>query len=51
MAPPEPAIRTRSLTRILPLAVPVTLVDRVDLDIERGSFCAITGLVPMLVLM
>ena len=45
MAPPEtaPAFRATGLRRVLPLAVPVTLVDGIDLEIERGAFCAITG--------
>jgi len=43
VAPPEPAIRAVGLRRVLDLAVPVTLVDGIDLEIAQGSFCAITG--------
>jgi len=38
-----PLIEARDVTRILPGAVPVTLVADVDLAIGRGEFVAITG--------
>ena len=36
-------IETRNLTRILPLEVPVTLVEDVSLSIDAGQFVSITG--------
>jgi len=36
-------IETRGLTRVLPAAVPVTLVEGITLAIEAGEFVAITG--------
>jgi lipoprotein-releasing system ATP-binding protein len=36
-------IETRGLTRVLPAAVPVTLVEDVTLAIGAGEFVAITG--------
>ena len=36
-------LRTESLTRVLPGAVPVTLVEDIDLEIEAGEFVAIMG--------
>jgi len=38
-----PLIEVRDATRILPLAVPVTLVADIDLSIDPGEFIAITG--------
>lgn len=38
-----PLVEARGLTRILPLTVPVTLVEDVDLSIGRGELIAITG--------
>lgn len=38
-----PLIVTRNLTRILPLEVPVTLVNDISLSIEAGQFVSITG--------
>ncbi|HSF96086.1 MAG TPA: ABC transporter ATP-binding protein [Thermohalobaculum sp.] len=38
-----PLIEARGVTRILPLTVPVTLVEDVDLSIGRGELVAITG--------
>ena len=38
-----PLIEARGVTRILPLTVPVTLVEDVDLSINRGELVAITG--------
>lgn len=43
MSSPLPVLETRSVTRILPGTVPVTLVDGIDLTIQRGEFIAITG--------
>ncbi len=39
----RPLIETRNLTRILPLEVPVTLVDDISLSIAAGQFVSITG--------
>jgi lipoprotein-releasing system ATP-binding protein len=36
-------VRTEGLTRVLPGDVPVTLVEGIDLEIERGEFAAIMG--------
>ncbi len=36
-------IETQGLTRVLPAAVPVTLVRNVNLTIEAGEFVAVTG--------
>ncbi len=36
-------LRTEGLTRVLPGDVPVTLVEDIDLEIERGEFVAIMG--------
>ena len=38
-----PLIEAEGLTRILPAAVPVTLVDGVDLAVRAGEFVALTG--------
>lgn len=38
-----PVVEAQKLTRILPGAVPVTLVAGIDLKVERGEFVAITG--------
>lgn len=38
-----PIIETHNLTRILPLEVPVTLVEDITLHIDRGEFVSITG--------
>ena len=38
-----PIIEARGVTRVLPLTVPVTLVEDVDLSINRGELVAITG--------
>ncbi len=43
MSQGAPVLETRSVTRILPGLVPVTLVDGIDLTIRRGEFIAITG--------
>jgi len=42
-AKPASLIETRNLTRILPLEIPVTLVNNVTLSIEAAQFVAITG--------
>ncbi len=39
----SPLIETRGLTRVLPAAVPVTLVEDIGLAIGAGEFVAITG--------
>jgi len=39
----QPLIEARGVTRILPGAVPVTLVQDIDLSIASGEFLAITG--------
>lgn len=39
----RPLIVSRNLTRILPLEVPVTLVNDISLSIEAGQFVSITG--------
>ena len=39
----RPALRAQGLTRVLPGVVPVTLVEGIDLQIERGEFVAIMG--------
>jgi len=39
----SPLIETRGLTRVLPAAVPVTLVQDITLAIGAGEFVAITG--------
>lgn len=39
----SPLIETRNLTRILPLEVPVTLVNSITLSVEAGQFVSITG--------
>ncbi|MCP4560316.1 MAG: ABC transporter ATP-binding protein [Bosea sp.] len=39
----SPLIETRGLTRVLPAAVPVTLVEDITLAIGAGEFVAITG--------
>ncbi len=36
-------LRTEALTRVLPAAVPVTLVEDIDLEIGEGEFVAIMG--------
>jgi lipoprotein-releasing system ATP-binding protein len=38
-----PVVRTAGLTRVLPGEVPVTLVEGIDLEIEKGEFAAIMG--------
>ena len=38
-----PLIETRNVTRILPLEVPVTLVQNIDLKIGQGEFISVTG--------
>jgi len=40
---PAPLVEARHLTRILPLKVPVTLVEDVNLAFGAGEFAAITG--------
>ena len=39
----KPVLRTEGLTRILPGEVPVTLVQDITLDIQRGEFVAVMG--------
>lgn len=39
----KPVIEAKSLTRILPLEIPVTLVNGVSLSILQGEFVSITG--------
>lgn len=39
----EPLLQTRSLTRILPAIVPVTLVEDIDFSVGTSEFVAITG--------
>ncbi len=39
----NPLIETRSVTRILPGPVPVTLVRDIDMHLDAGEFVAITG--------
>lgn len=39
----SPLIETKGLTRVLPAAVPVTLVEEITLAIGAGEFVAITG--------
>jgi len=38
-----PVVEARSVTRILPETVPVTLVHDIDLRVERGEFLSVTG--------
>lgn len=39
----SPVLRTERLTRVLPGEVPTTLVQNIDLEIQRGEFVAIMG--------
>ena len=39
----QPLVVARNLTRVLPAAVPVTLVHDIDLDVFGGEVMAITG--------
>ncbi|QJE73353.1 ABC transporter ATP-binding protein [Aerophototrophica crusticola] len=39
----EPVLEARGVTRVLSGAIPVTLVEGIDLSIGRGEFAAITG--------
>ncbi len=40
---PPPTVETRNLTRILPLEVPVTLVDDATIKVEQGEYVSIVG--------